>query len=80
MIDMDSIYEKLNNIFVTVFDNPSLKIFPETTADDIEEWDSFSHINLIMMIEMTFSVEFSQKEVMRFRNVADMASCIQTKV
>ena len=77
---MDKIYGKLDKVFCEVFDNPNLTVTPETTADDIEEWDSFSHINLIMMIEMKFGIEFDQREVMRFKNVGDMADCIQSKI
>ncbi len=77
---MIEVYEKLNEIFREVFDNPTLIVNPGTTADDIEEWDSFSHINLIMMIEIKFGIEFKQKEVMRFKNVGDMAESIQSKI
>lgn len=77
---MIDIYEKLNEIFREVFDNPDIIVAPDTTADDIEEWDSFSHINLILMIEMVLEIEFSQREVMRFNNVGDMADCILKKI
>jgi acyl carrier protein len=70
---MDEIYEKLKEIFREVFDNPEIEVTPEMTADDIEEWDSMTHMNLIMMVELRFGIEFEQREVMRFENVGDLA-------
>ena len=77
---MDAIYEKLTAIFREVFDDPEIEIKPESTADDIEEWDSLTHMNLILMIELKFDFEFNQREVMGFQNVGDMAACIQKKL
>jgi len=77
---MDEIYEKLTDIFREVFDDPEITINPETTADDIEEWDSMSHINLILMVELKFDIEFKQSEVMRFENVGDLAEAVRSKV
>jgi acyl carrier protein len=77
---MEKIYDKLTDIFREVFDNPDITVTPELTANDLQEWDSMSHINLIMMIELRFNIEFTQKEVMKFRNVEDMAECISSKL
>lgn len=77
---MDDVYKKLTGIFQEVFDNPGINLAPETTADDIEEWDSLTHINLILMVELRFNIEFSQKELMGFRNVGQMAACIKGKL
>ena len=77
---MDEVYDKLTGIFREVFDDPDINLTPETTANDIEEWDSLTHINLILMVELRFDIEFSQKEVMRFRNVGQMAECIKEKL
>lgn len=77
---MDKVFEKLTDIFREVFDNPAITIKPETTADDIEEWDSLTHMNLILMVELKFGIEFNQREVMRFQNVGEMAACIQEKI
>jgi len=77
---MDEIYKKLTDVFREVFDNPEITLTPETTADDIEEWDSLTHVNLIMMVELRFGIEFTQKEVMRFQNVGDLAECVRGKI
>ena len=77
---MQEIKEKLTEIFREVFDNPLIEITPETTADDIDEWDSMNHINLILMVELKFNIEFTQQEVMRFNNVGDLMKTIQSKI
>ena len=74
---MDEIYEKLNEIFREVFDNPEITVTPEMTADDIEEWDSMSHMNLIMMVELRFGIAFEQREVLGFENVGELAKVVQ---
>ena len=77
---MDELYIKMTEVFREVFDDPEIELTPEMTADDIEEWDSMTHINLIMMVEMRFDIEFSQKEVMRFENVGDLAEAVRSKI
>jgi len=74
---MDAIYKKLNDVFRQVFDDPSLSVRPETTADDIEEWDSMTHINLIMAVELAFDIEFENAEIRKFRNVGDLAEAVR---
>lgn len=71
--------EKLNAVFQEVFSNDTIQIKPETTANDIEGWDSFSHITLIVAIETRFNIKFSQKELLSFKNVGDLLNCIEKK-
>lgn len=73
-------FVKLQNIFRYVFDDESLVIARETSADDIDGWDSLTHVNLIMVIEKEFAIKFSLKEMAGFRNVGDMADLIVSKV
>jgi acyl carrier protein len=75
-----SIMSILTEVFRKVFDNPDIVLTPESTADNIDGWDSLSHINLIMAIEMRFNVIFERREVMSFKNVGSMAQSIQTKL
>jgi acyl carrier protein len=72
--------EKLNRIFCEVFDDDAISISPEMTANDIDGWDSLSHVNLIVAIEAKFNIRFSQKELLTFRNVGDLMSCIERKI
>jgi len=72
--------EKLNAIFCTVFDDEDIVIAPETTANDVDGWDSLSHVNLIVAVEAGFGIRFSHKEVLSFKNVGDLLASIDTKV
>ncbi len=72
--------EKLNRIFQTVFDNDDLDIRPEMTANDVDGWDSLSHVNLILAVEKGFGIRFSQKELLTFKNVGDLLRSIESKV
>lgn len=75
-----NIYDKLNEVFREVFDDEEINLSSEMTADDIEGWDSLSHINLIIAVEMKFETEFTQKEIRSFSNVGEMAACIENKL
>ncbi len=75
-----TLMEKLNEIFCEVFDDEELIIKPEMTSNDIDGWDSLSHINLVIAVESRFNVRFSQKELLSFKNVGDMLRCIEHKL
>jgi acyl carrier protein len=64
--------EKVQAIFREVFEDDNLKISPEMTARDVEKWDSFNHINLIVALEETFNIRFSSDEIGKMANVGDL--------
>ncbi len=71
---------RLNDIFRDVFEDETIAIGDGTTADDVEGWDSMSHVTLILAIETRFKVRFKQQELMSFRTVgiwsgASMRGC-----
>lgn len=72
--------DTLNEVFRQVFNNPEICLESETTADDVEGWDSLSHTNLIMAVENRFNIRFNRKEVVAFKNVGDLARCIESKL
>lgn len=72
--------EKLNEIFREVFDDSDIVVVPETTANDVDGWDSLSHVNLIVTIEARFNIKFSHKELLTFKNVGEMLKCIEGKI
>ncbi len=72
----ESIYEKLNEVFQDVFDDDSITVNAETTADDIEDWDSLEHINLVSAVEKTFGVKFTMAQVVGMKNVGEMVDVI----
>ncbi len=69
----------LTDVFRQVFDDPTIALKPETTANDVEGWDSLSHVNLIMAVENRFNIRFNRKEVIGFKNVGDLARCVESK-
>lgn len=78
-MEKNKILEKVQNIFRDVLDNEDIELTYDTTADDIDEWDSLSHIQLIVAIEKEFKVKFTSKEIMSWDNVGEMLDCILTK-
>jgi len=63
-----------------VFNDSDIKITPETTANDIDEWDSLSHVNLVVAIEKHFNIRFKSSEIMRWKNVGQMHDSIKEKL
>ena len=72
--------DSLQAIFRQVFDDEEIVLSPEMTANDVEGWDSLSHVNLIIAIELHYKIRFSQKELLTFRNVGDLLRSIESKV
>ncbi len=79
-MERKEIYEKLNEIFKDSLDLEEVNLTDETTANDIEEWDSLSHVQLVYDIEEELGVEFSSREIMKWNNVGDMVDSILKKI
>ncbi len=75
----EKIYEELNEIFRDIFDDDSIELKPETNSDDIEDWDSLEHINLVVAIEKKFGIKFSMDEVTGMKNVGEMVEIIKAR-
>ncbi|MDP2966599.1 MAG: acyl carrier protein [Pelolinea sp.] len=75
-----TINDQLIKVFREVFGDDSITLNPQTTANDIDGWDSLSHINLIIALEIAFGIEFTQEEIRSFKNVGDMQVCIEKKL
>lgn len=78
-MDKNQILEEVQEIFREILDNEEIVLANETTADDIEEWDSLTHIQLIVAIEKHFNIKFTSKEILSWQNVGEMIDCISTK-
>jgi acyl carrier protein len=74
------IREKLTNIFREVFNEEALVLSDEMTADDVDSWDSLSHVNLMIAIEIAFDIEFKQSEIQNFANVGELILGIEQKL
>lgn len=76
-MDDNQFWEELTAIFRRVFSDQSIVIKPETTAADMSQWDSLSHIQLILAVEQHFGIRFSNTEVSSFDNVGDLMAAIK---
>ncbi len=79
MLSNKEILEQVNAIFKDVLDNDAIMLTTETTADDIDEWDSLTHIELIVAVEKHFKIRFKTSEITSYKNVGDMCLGIQSK-
>ena len=76
---MRDTYKKLTKVFREVFDDDSIELTPETTANDIDDWDSIEHINLIAAVEDAFGMRFQMWEVSGMKNVGEMVQIIESR-
>lgn len=76
---MRETYKKLTEVFREVFDDDSIVLTPETTANDIDGWDSIEHINLIAAVEDAFGMRFQMREVSGMKNVGEMVEIIESR-
>jgi acyl carrier protein len=80
MLTEKEIYERLNDVFQDVFDDDEITVSANTTAEDIEDWDSLEHIRLIAAVEQNFGIRFKMGEVASVKNVGEMVAIIQSRV
>lgn len=79
-MERKEIFEKLTEIFRDVMDNDEIVLEENTTAEDIEEWDSLAHVQLIEKIEEVFGLKFSAKEMMSWEDVGEFVDSIEEKI
>jgi len=79
-MERQEIIKKLNEIFIDVLDLDECNLTNETSANDIEEWDSLSHIQLIVAIEKAFKIKFTSLEIMKWANVGEMLNSMEEKL
>ena len=73
---MEEILAQLTPVFRDVLDNRTLVLTPETTARDVEGWDSFTHARLIAAVEDRYAISFGLKEILGFRNVGEICRAV----
>jgi len=78
-MDNESLYGRLGEVFCEVFDD-EVRPTPEMTADDVDGWDSLTHINLVVAVEQAFGVRFATAEIDGLRNVGEFAALLQAKL
>ncbi|MCR4688982.1 MAG: acyl carrier protein [Saccharofermentans sp.] len=75
-MNKQEVFDKLNEVFRDVFDDEDITVTENTTASDIEDWDSLEHINLIVAVERSFGIKFTMGETTGLKNVGEMADKI----
>ena len=75
-MNTNEIIKRLNEVFRDVFGDPSISVSSATTSEDIEDWDSIEHINLMEAVEEEFGLRFKMREVSGMKNVGEMIDII----
>lgn len=79
-MDKNEILNQLTIIFKNIFENDAVILQMDTTANDVDGWDSLTHTSMIVEVEKHFNVKFKLKEVLSFKNVGDMVNMIHSKL
>jgi acyl carrier protein len=78
-LNFSEVLAQVNEVFIDVLDDPNIRLVAATTAKDIDDWDSLTHIELVVAIEKKFAIKFSLVEVQGFKNVGAMCEAIESK-
>lgn len=76
----NEILEKLQDIFRDVLDNEEIVLEGETTADDIEDWDSLTHVQIVKEVEGAFGIKFTAYEITSWIDIEELVECIAKKL
>lgn len=79
-MERSEIFKKVNEIFCDELDNDDIVLSDGTTADDVEEWDSLSHVQLIVAIEKAFGIKFTSNEILSWNNVGELIDSIEKRL
>ena len=75
-MSLEETIAEVQNIFRDVLDDDEISISYDTTAEDVDEWDSLNHIQLVVAIEKHFNIRFNASEIQGFKNVGEMCEGI----
>jgi acyl carrier protein len=78
-MDPTTIKGRLTRVFQDIFDDSNLQITESMTADDVDAWDSLTHIDLIVEVERQFNIKLSTGAVRELKNVGDFIALISAK-
>jgi acyl carrier protein len=79
-MDRKVMLEQLNEIFIDTIDNEEIKLNENSTAADVDGWDSLTHIQLVVAIEKYYKIRFTSKEIQSWKNVGELIESILNKV
>jgi acyl carrier protein len=79
-MDKGEILKTVNDIFIDVLDDENVVLTYETTVNDVEEWDSLNHIQLVVAIEKQFAIRFTSQEIQSWNNVGELIGSISNRI
>lgn len=77
---MEDLIKQLNEIFAEVLDDNTVRLSAATTAADVAQWDSLTHIHLVVAMEKHFNIRFTSSEIQSWKNVGEIARSIESKI
>lgn len=75
-MEKTEILHRVEEVFRDVLDNDEITLAEATTANDIEEWDSLTHVELVRAVEKAFGVRFTSAEILSWKNVGEMVDSV----
>lgn len=79
-MERNDIMNRVQEVFRDELELDDLVLTDETTADDVEEWDSLSHVQLVVALEKAFGIKFTSREILSWDNIGDLVDCIGKKL
>lgn len=79
-MEKNEILAKLQEVFCDILDNEDIVLENSTTADDIEEWDSLAHVQIVAEVEKVFGVKFTSYEITSWIDIEELVDCIASKL
>ena len=79
-MDRQEILNQVNQVFIDILDEDNVKLEETSTADDVEGWDSLTHVQLVVAIEKKFKIRFAAKEIQSWKNVGELIDSVNSKL
>lgn len=79
-MDRSEILKQVNEIFIDAIDDEDIILTNTTTANDVDGWDSLTHIQLVVAVEKHFKIRFTAKEIQNWKNVGELVDSIESKL
>ena len=79
-MNSDDLLKEVRGIIAGVLDQPDLQITRDTTAEDVRNWDSFNHINIVVAVQSHFGIKIRTSEVEELHRISELVDLVQRKL
>lgn len=79
-MDRQEILKQVTQVFINTLDEDNTVLTESTKADDVEGWDSLTHVQLVVAVEKKFKIRFAAKEIQSWKNVGELLDSISSKL